>query len=312
MNKFKNIAVYGGGGWGCALACQVARVQNQAILYLRSEQIASEIEKQHTNTKYLGDAVLAANIIPSTDLKNILTCDLIIIAVSSYSFAQAITSLKNAGLNPNTTLLIATKGLSDNPVELLSDKIKSSIPNAFAFISGPNFAREVVANLLTPATIASSDLDLAKKIALTLASENFITSVTQDIITVQIAGAMKNIIAIRSGMFEGYGYRENAKAGLITDGLKEIEDLSRAMGGEFDTLLTPAVLGDLMLTCYSQTSRNTKFGYEFAKACDPKSFFKSYPHLIEGKESAPLVLTLAEKYNVKLPIIVSVVEALKS
>jgi len=312
MEKFNDIAVYGGGGWGCALACQVARVQNQAILYLRNEQIAAEIEKHHTNKKYLGDRALAANIIPTTNLGKILSRDLIIIAVSSYSFAQAITTLKNAGLNPNTTLLIATKGLSSAPVELLSDKLKPCLQNPFAFISGPNFAKEVVADLLTPATIASSDLGLANKISRSLASQNFVLNITQDIITVQIAGAMKNIIAIKSGMYEGYGYKENAKSGLITDGLKEIMDLSIAMGGAMSTMLTSAVLGDLMLTCYSQTSRNTKFGYEFAKSRDPLSFLKSYPHLIEGKESAPLVLALAEKYNVNLPIVASVAEALKS
>jgi glycerol-3-phosphate dehydrogenase (NAD(P)+) len=312
MEKFENIAVYGGGGWGCALACQVARTQNQAMLYLRSEQTASEIANHHTNKKYLGDATFAANIIPTTNLEKILSCDLIIIAVSSCSFAQVITTLKNADLNPNTALLVATKGLSNSPVELLSDKLKSCLKNPFAFISGPNFAKEVVADLLTPATIAAEDLELANKISRSLASPNFILNTTQDIITVQIAGAMKNIIAIKSGMFEGYGYKENAKAGLITDGLKEIMDLSIAMGGESSTMLTPAVLGDLMLTCYSQTSRNTKFGYEFAKATDHTSFLNSYPHLIEGKESAPLVLALAEKYHVKLPIIASVVEALKS
>ena len=123
---------------------------------------------------------------------------------------------------------------------------------------------------------------------------------------------MKNIIAIKSGMYEGYGYKENAKAGLITDGLKEMMELAIAMGGEPGTIFTSAVLGDLMLTCYSQTSRNTKFGYEFAKATDHASFLNFYPHLIEGKESAPLVLALAEKYNVNLPIVASVVEALKS
>ena len=312
MKQFNNIAIYGGGGWGCALACQVARVKPHALLHLRNTQIAAEIANNHTNKKYLGDALLAKNIKPTTDLNEILPCDLIIIAVSSYSFTEVIDNLKIVGLNPNTPLLIATKGLSGNPVELLSDKLKSSLANPFAFISGPNFAREVVADQLTPVTIASSDLELAEKIAASIASKNFVPSTTQDIITVQIAGAIKNIIAIKSGMYEGYGYKENAKAGLITQGLKEITDLATALGGDFKTLLEPAVLGDLMLTCYSQTSRNTKFGYELAKAEDPASFLKSYPHLIEGKESAPLVLELARKHNIELQIVTSVVQALKS
>jgi glycerol-3-phosphate dehydrogenase (NAD(P)+) len=108
------------------------------------------------------------------------------------------------------------------------------------------------------------------------------------------------------------GYKENAKAGLLTQGLQEIMVLSQAMGGEFKTLFDSSVLGDLALTCYSKTSRNTKFGYEFALSENHAEFLLNYPHLIEGRESVNLILELAKKYQIDLPIISSVAQALKS
>lgn len=310
MSKFERISVYGAGSWGTALASQVARVQNNVRLFLRDKAIVEEILNNNTNTKYLGDILLPKNIIPSNNLSDVIESDVIIIAVPSFIINDTVTFLQKANLSPNTVLLIATKGLASNPAQLISDSISSIVPNPLAFISGPNFASEVAKNLLTPATIASETVNICEKLKSSLESENFVISTTTDIITVQIAGAIKNIIAIKSGMYDALDYKENAKAGLITSGIKEIKLLSNALGGSIDTLFEPAVIGDLVLTCYSKISRNTRFGQELALHKNYEIFLKNYPHLVEGIESTKLIIELADKLNLNLPIISSVALAL--
>lgn len=306
---FKSIAIYGAGGWGTALACQIARNYAKVPLFTRNELVKTEILLHHTNSKYLGrDINLPLNIAASNSLDDVINSDVIIISVPSYAFTAVINNLKNNGLKEDTIILIATKGLSSDPISLFSDEITKIIKNPFAFIAGPNFAREVASDMLTPATIASKDLMLAKHLKSAIESNNFIITTTQDIETIQIAGAIKNIIAIKSGIYQALGHGENAKAGLITTGLREIMVLSEQFGGQKETLLLPAVVGDLILTCYSKTSRNTRFGYEFALSMDKKNFLQNYPYLVEGVESVKLITELAKTHNIteKLPVISSV------
>lgn len=305
----KSIAIYGAGGWGTALACQIARNYPTVLLFTRNKLVKEEIELHNTSSKYLGkDIKLPSNIVVSTSLDDIINNDVIIISVPSYAFTSVINNLKNNGLKEDTIILIATKGLSSNPISLFSDKITQVIKNPFAFISGPNFAREVASGMLTPATIASRDRSLAQHLKSAIESKNFIITTTQDIETIQISGAVKNIIAIKSGIYQALGHGENAKAGLITDGLKEIMILSEKFGGKKETMLLPAVMGDLVLTCYSKTSRNTRFGYEFALSVDKTDFLQNYHYLVEGAESVKLIIELAKTHNImeKLPVISSV------
>lgn len=310
MNKFKNIAVYGGGSFGTALACQVARCCNNATLFLRDNDVANEINVKKTNSKYLGEIILPNNIIATTKLTSIKDFEVIIIATPSIAFDSAIKLLKTSGISSNTVLLIATKGFANNPTELLSARVKSILPdNPIAFIAGPNLAKEIANGLLTGVTIASSGKDLADKLAISLASEFFVTTISDDIITLQIAGAVKNIIAIKSGLYEASGQGENAKALLITDALKEISILSKALGGmqsDSDILLKSGGVGDLILTCYSKISRNTRFGYEFGISTDKKKFLQEYKELVEGREAVKLVLDFIKKYDLSLPLILSV------
>jgi glycerol-3-phosphate dehydrogenase (NAD(P)+) len=312
MNNFEHFAVYGGGSWGTALACNVARRHKKVELFLRDQQIINEILHYNTNTKYLGNILLPSNIHPSNDLPSALAQEVIIIAIPSTAFSDTINILKEARLPPNTVLLIATKGLCSNPTRLLSEQVKSILPNPIAFIAGPNFAKEVAGNFLTPVTIASEDLSLAQKLQASLITENFHITTTNDIITIQIAGVVKNIIAIASGLREARGCGENARAGLITQGLQEIMALSKVMGGQFDTLLSYGVVGDLVLTCHSRTSRNTKFGFELAKQQATTQFLQNYPYLVEGIEATKLIMDLIKKYNLDLPIISLVAQELRA
>ncbi|WP_218460778.1 NAD(P)H-dependent glycerol-3-phosphate dehydrogenase [Rickettsia sp. TH2014] len=305
MNKFKNIAVYGGGSYGTSLASLAAQNCNNVTLFLRDEEIAKEILHNKTNVKYLGDIKLPAHLQVTTNLSVIKDFELIIIAVPSYTFDDSIKLLKTHGISQDNTLLIATKGFARNPTELFSDRLKTLLPHSTTvFFAGPNLAKELAKNLPASASIAGVDIDIANKIAYNLGSKNFTTNVTSDIVTLQVAGALKNIFAIKSGIDLAKKQGENARATLIVSALKEIATLSKALGSKrTDILLEAGVVGDLVLTCYSLGSRNTKFGYELGISSDKKKFLQEYKELVEGREALKLVLDLIKKYNLHMPII---------
>ncbi|BBJ31537.1 glycerol-3-phosphate dehydrogenase [NAD(P)+] [Rickettsia asiatica] len=321
MNKFKNVAVYGGGSFGTSLASLAAQNCNNVTLFLRDEEIAKEILHNKTNVKYLGNIKLPAHLQATTNLDIIKDFELIMIAVPSYAFDDSIKLLKTHGISKDNILLIATKGFARNPTELFSDRLKTLLPhNSIVFLSGPNLAKELAKNLPASASIASLDIDIANKIANNLGSKIFTTNVTSDIVTLQVAGALKNIFAIKSGIDLAREQGENARATLIVSALKEIATLSKTLGGtassrSLDTseffecmqeggniLLEAGVVGDLILTCYSLGSRNAKFGYEFGISRDKKKFLQEYKELVEGREALKLVLDLMKKYNLHMPI----------
>ncbi|MFU7502212.1 MAG: NAD(P)H-dependent glycerol-3-phosphate dehydrogenase [Candidatus Tisiphia sp.] len=304
MNKFKNIAVYGGGSWGAALGCQVARCYDNAPIFLRDNNIVEEIKNSKTNSKYLGsDVTLSSNIVPYSELAAILDQEVIIIAVPSFVFQETLKILKDAGISESVALLVATKGFGRDSTELLSDKVKAILStNPLSVIAGPNLAKEVAQDLLTSVTIASLDVNLARRLAISLASRQFKVTITDYVVVMQVASAVKNIVAIKSGWYDAKGYGQNAKAALITGAIQEIKISSEAIDGE---------LGDLVLTCYSKESRNTRFGYELGKHLDVNKFLNENLYLVEGRESAKLVLDLIRKYDLTLPIISSVIKELK-
>lgn len=307
MIKLENFAVYGGGSWGTALACHIGRVIGKVDILVRDELLADEINNYRRNSRYLPGVTLDKSIKATCDIEILKGKDAVVIAVPSYAFDQSIEGLKQLGLKYNTALLIATKGISQNPIELFSSKIRRHLPNSFAFIAGPNFAREVAIGLPTCATIASDDPNLARSLIERLDTGQFRLASCDDVITIQIAGIVKNIIAIKSGILMAKEQGENAKASLITMGLKEIATIAAALGGNRHTVLEPGVVGDLILTAYSITSRNTKFGYEFHLNNYSREFLRNYPVLIEGVEAARLIKKLVD-HNLNIPVISSVVE----
>lgn len=304
LDIIQNTLIIGAGGWGTALACHFARICTQVHLFTRNVDVCSEIEKYGTNSLYLPNVKLPKNILPQTRL-DLSQKSLIVIVVPSSSLNDIICEMKNLHLCPQIPLLIATKGLESNPSQLISDKIRSVLKNPIAFAYGPNFALEVAQNLLTHITIASENIHLLENLKNALSTDQLVISTTTDIITVQVASAIKNVIAIQSGLYDALGYKENAKAALITSGLQEIAALSKAMGGSIETVMQAAVIGDLVLTAYSKTSRNTKFGYALGLNKNNQSLAKE--ELVEGILSGRLVLDLARQYNVHLPLTESIV-----
>jgi glycerol-3-phosphate dehydrogenase (NAD(P)+) len=317
MGNLKNFGVYGGGSWGSALACAISRSipNSECLLYARDIQVVEEINGLRTNRKYLGDTLIPKNVVSTSHRYDLASRDVIIFAVPSNILIQELRFLAAGGISRATVILIATKGLVENLVgeaELFSKVIKEFLPNKIGFISGPNFAREFAAGILSSITIASEHQETAKEVAGIIESDNIATSYTDDIITVQIAGAMKNVIAVKSGIYEAIGYQNNAKAGLISSGLEEIKLLSCALGGNQNSLTLPAVVGDLVLTCYSRESRNTEFGYKFHLNGYKAEFLKNYPILVEGMKAAGLLNKLSLSHGLRLPIVSSVAELIKN
>ena len=307
MRKLNNFAVYGGGSFGSALACHIGRVIGRVDLVVRDLELANEINNHHRSPKYLPGVTLDKSIKATSDIDVLKNKDVVVIAVPSYAFDQSIEKLKQLGLKDNTALLIATKGISQSPIELFSSKIQRQLPGSFAFIAGPNFAREIAAGLPTSGTIASTDTNLSASLIASISSDRFRLSSSDDIITIQVAGIVKNIIAIKSGILMAKGLGENARASLITNGLREITVIAGTLGGKEQTALEPGVVGDLILTAYSVTSRNTKFGYEFHQNNYSKEFLKNYPSLVEGVEAARLIKKLIN-HKLDIPVISSIVE----
>lgn len=302
----KKFAVIGAGGWGTALACLFARATGHCLIYAKDSLIALEINSSHTNQKYLHNTQLPHGLVASTNFTDILDYEIIVIATPSNSFCAILSQLK-PHLKPDTIILVASKGMSDQPIQLFSDKISATISNEFAFIYGPNFAKEVAEGKESAITIAGRNDQIRDKIISYLKSSEVKIDSTDDIITVQIASMTKNIFAIQSGILQAQGAGENVRAALISQALKEISLLSVHLGGDYKSLSLACVTGDLVLTCYSQTSRNTKFGYDLHNNNYSKQFLYNYPILVEGVHSARLLKSfIMHHQNLKLPVIQAV------
>lgn len=298
----KKFAVIGAGAWGSALACIFARAMGHCLIYAKDPVIALEINTSHTNQKYLPNTQLPNSLVASTNFADIFDYEIIVIATPSSSFCSILSQLKPY-LKSDTIILIASKGLCDQPIQLFSDKISGSLSNKFAFIYGPNFAKEVAEGKESTITIAAQDVQITQKITCYLESSEVKIDSTDDIITVQIASMTKNIFAIQSGILQAQSAGENMRAALISQALKEISILSVHLGGDYKSLSLACVAGDLVLTCYSRTSRNTKFGYDLHHNNYSKEFLYNYPILVEGVHCARLLKTFIANHKLKLPII---------
>lgn len=251
MSVNKKISVLGGGSWGTALACLAARAVGNCLVHTIEQGAADEMNNRHTNSRFLGEIKLPIGLKATLSIQDTIDSDVIIIAVPSFVFVKTLEDLKIAGVSDKAIFLVATKGMCENPLQLFSERVESMFKNSFGFISGPNFAKEVAQDKFASVTISSKDTRLAQEIADMLSTDKLEVSITDDIITVQIAALVKNIVAIRSGMMEAEGYGENARAWLISMGLSEIKSIASILGGKPDSLSLPAVVGDLVLTSLS-------------------------------------------------------------
>lgn len=310
MSK-STVGVVGAGAWGTALAVIANRMGCKVTLWSRNESLLPQIEEKRMNEVYLPGVFIDPAIKITASLGEVCASQLLILAVPSQSLRTQCIALSDL-IEPQVPLVIASKGIERGSLALMSDIVQAILPyNPAAVLSGPNFASEAAAGLPTATTIACRDQSLADNIIYALGGRMFRPYSTDDMVGVQIGGALKNVIAIACGIALGKGYGENARAALITRGLNEMMRLATVRGGREETLMGLSGMGDLVLTCSSAKSRNMALGIELGKGKSLRDIMPGSSGLAEGITTADSVYDLSMKLGIAMPISVAVYQILK-
>jgi glycerol-3-phosphate dehydrogenase (NAD(P)+) len=296
--------VLGAGSWGTALAIQFARSDRETRLWGRDRARVEAMRQARVNARYLPQGVFPAALTICADLEAALRDALdVLVVVPSSGFRPLLRDLAPR-LAPHVRLAWATKGF-----ELDSGKLPHQVARellgpqrAVAVLSGPTFAREVGEGLPTAMTIASSDAELAAALAADLSSENFRAYTSPDIIGVEVGGAVKNVLALAAGFSDGLGFGANTRIALITRGLVEMTRLGVALGARRETFMGLAGLGDLVLTCTDDQSRNRRFGLALAAGRAPAEALSAIGQVVEGYTAAQAVHAVAARLGVEMPL----------
>lgn len=304
MNEITKLSVIGAGGWGTALAIAANRAGSRATLWARNEGLCESIKETRTNTPYLPEIFVDPDIEITCDLEDIRDSDFIILAVPAQNMRAVCISLADV-LPPETPLAIASKGIERGSLSLMHEVLADTLPkNPLLILSGPNFATEVARGLPTATTVACRHDALANQFIYAIGGKFFRPYYTDDIISTQVGGAVKNVIAIACGVAIGMGYGENARAALMTRGLAEMMRLSEALGGRRENLMGLSGMGDLVLTCSSTQSRNFSYGYRLASNSNEAEIdgLQAKGALAEGAVTAESVALLSEQLSVPMPL----------
>lgn len=299
----KKVAVIGAGAWGTALALSLAQKQ-EVTLWSHNAKAAVDLAKTRRNEPYLPGFDLPANIHITADLKDAAAADILLCVVPSQHMRATIESLRPA-LRPDHILLSATKGIEDQTFLRMSEVMQqaAAIPVKLGVLSGPSFAQEVAAGMPTAIAIASADAALAQAIQKNFSSPTLRLYTNDDVIGVELGGALKNVIALSAGIVAGLGLGSNATAALITRGISEITRLATACGGRQKTLAGLSGVGDLVLTCTGSLSRNRAVGIELGRGRQLPDILEGlHGKVAEGIRSTAAALGLAARYAVEMPI----------
>ncbi len=297
-----SIAVIGGGSWGTALAAHLARAGARPRLWAREPEVVAGIRAERRNPWFLADVDLPAGIEATIDLAAAVQgADLVVVAVPSEFVAATLKDM--AALPDGVAIVSATKGLDPTRHVRMSEVIEERFPRApVAVLSGPTFAREVVLGQPTAAVVASRDERLSSELQRRLGTRDFRLYTNRDLVGVEMGGALKNVMAIATGIADGLGLGENARAALITRGLAEMTRLAVALGAVPATLAGLAGLGDLVLTCTGGLSRNRQLGMALARGQRPAEVERQTRMIAEGARTVGSALALARRHDVSLPI----------
>ncbi len=298
------ITLLGAGSWGTALAIQFARAGHEVRLWGRDPGHLATLERDRCNRRYLPDAPFPQSLRVEADLDQALLGSVdVLIAVPSHGFRQLLLQLKPR-LQSGMRLAWATKGFEQGsgklPHEIATEVLGERWP--IAVLSGPTFAREVGAGLPTAMTVASPDETFAAAIAHSISGLNFRAYTSSDVIGVEVGGAVKNVLAIGAGIADGMGYGANTRIALITRGLAEMTRLGEALGARRDTFMGLAGLGDLVLTCTDNQSRNRRFGMALAAGQSVEAALRGIHQVVEGYAAARAVHEVAARMKIEVPI----------
>lgn len=310
--RFETVAVIGAGSWGTALAATAARAGCSVRLWGRDESVVRDINVAHRNTAHTGDIDLPEQLCATSDMRAALqAADAVMIVVPSRS-VRSVARQVAEHIRPATPVAVCAKGIEGETGLLMTQVVEEELSgHAVGCVSGPTFARETVLNHPTAATVAfpftyadrlRPEESAAVRFAVSLTTESFRAYVSDDLVGVEIGGAVKNVIAIACGMMTGAGFAENTRAALITRGLDEMKVLAEALGGRRETVTGLSGIGDLSLTCSSTTSRNMSLGTQLGQGIARSDCFDGAPVVVEGEMNARSITDLARRLSVSMPI----------
>lgn len=300
----KPIAILGAGSWGTALALYLSRRGQTVRVWSIDPKEIEAMQTDRVNNRYMPGYTLPDTLHPTNNLAEAVKgIEDILIVVPSVGFRQTLTSVKPY-LEPEARIICATKGLDADTGELLNhvtDEVLGKA-HAFAVLSGPSFAKEVAAGLPCAVVIASECKDILPALMQRFNSNIFRTYSSHDVVGVEFGGVTKNVIAIATGIIDGMNLGANARSALITRGLAEIMRLGVTLGGKQETFVGLSGLGDLILTCSDNQSRNRRLGLAIGEGKSISEAELAIGQVVEGKRNAELVMKLAQKHAVDMPI----------
>lgn len=299
----KKIGVIGAGVWGTGLSLTAARAGCEVLAWAMEEEVVHSINETHVNKMYMPEIPLPDTIHATTNIKEVMAFADVILVTSAAQYTRSVIETIKNDVRPETILVLCAKGIEVTTGSLLSEVVKEILPDTkVVILSGPGFAYEVARQKPTAVTLACEDLETAQNLVEFIGTKYFRPYSTNDIISPQIGGSVKNVMAIASGIVEGAGLGDNARAALITRGLTEMIRLSKALGGYPQTMMGMSGLGDLVLTANATQSRNFSFGYEVGKAGAAAEVLAHNKKTVEGILTTTAVLKRAKALGIDMPI----------
>lgn len=305
MNPQSNeIGVIGAGSWGTALAIQLGRAGQQPMLWGMEPEVIRSLTEERCNSVFLPDVPLPDAVVINADLDDVVRRNRdILVVVPSHVFRQVLEQIR-PNLQSGARIAWATKGFElatgKLPHQVAHETLGIEVP--LAVVSGPTFAKEVGLGLPTAMTVAATNADFADELAWRFSGENFRAYTSGDMIGVEVGGAVKNILAIATGMSDGLGFGANTRVALITRGLAEMTRLGLALGASTETFSGLSGMGDLVLTCTDDQSRNRRMGLALAAGKSVEETCEEIGQVVEGVKAAAAVRKVAHDLNVEMPI----------
>jgi glycerol-3-phosphate dehydrogenase (NAD(P)+) len=302
LDDQSSIGIVGSGAWGTALAVALQRPDREIVLWARESEVARDINERRENRIFLPGVTLPEGLVATTDLARVARTEALLLVVPAQHM-RAIGGALAPHLPGSTPAVICAKGIEQQSSALMSEIVAETLPRSpLAVLSGPTFASEVARGLPAAVTLAIGSDEIGRKLIAAFGSSRFRPYLSDDVIGAQIGGAVKNVLAIASGIVSGRGLGENARAAIITRGLREMVRLGESMGARMETLMGLSGAGDLMLTCMSAKSRNFSVGFALGEGKPLADALGGKPSVAEGVFSASAVSALAERKGIEMPI----------
>lgn len=304
IKRPNKISVYGAGSWGTALALQLARNNIDVLLWDYNPEHVALYKEKCENINYLPGIPFPDNLRCTDSIEKMVQhAEDQLIVIPSHGFRQLLQTLKPL-LTQSHSIFWATKGLEVGTGKLLHEVLAEELGNdvPHGLVSGPTFALEVAKGLPSAMTAAASTPELAQRIAAAFQGGNYRVYTSDDVLGVELGGAVKNVLAIAAGISDGLGFGANARAAIITRGLAEIMRLAEGMGADNDTIMGLSGVGDLVLTCTDNQSRNRRLGLALGAGKDLETAIEEIGQAVEGAKSSHSIGALAERAGVEMPI----------